>query len=94
MADTIINALTQYYGLDWAGMVLGLTGFYLITKQHQIGFLFQALASVTGCSVALMAGQIGFVAYNTIFMVIASYGYFAWAQQQQAQAAQIIRRTD
>lgn len=81
--DNITTLLTQYYGLDWAAMILGLSSYYLITKRNRFGFALQAVASILGCVLAVLAGQGGFIVSNIIFIAMASYGYVAWSQQQQ-----------
>lgn len=87
------SVLGHYYGLDWMAMIFGLSGFYLITRHNRLGFAFQGVASVLGCWVAVMSGQGGFVVSNIAFMIIASYGYLAWAQQQsQPEAARVSRK--
>jgi nicotinamide riboside transporter PnuC len=86
------EALFQYYGLDWAAMIIGLTGFYMLTKQKSHGFILQAAANVMGLAVAMWSNQLGFVVYNMILFLFASYGYMSWQRQQQLSPARVSTR--
>ncbi|MDD3020293.1 MAG: hypothetical protein PHX61_04840 [Alphaproteobacteria bacterium] len=70
-----------YYGLDWLTMFLGLWGSYLITKRRAVGFAMLFCSSLAALAVAMMSGQYGFIAYNTISMAIACKGYLGWSRQ-------------
>ena len=79
----IFSVLTQFYCLDWLAMAFGLSGFYLVTHNKNWGFLLQGIASVLSIGVAVLAGQVGNVVYNGVFMVIALQGYSNWLRIRQ-----------
>ncbi len=76
--NAILEALTQYYGLDWMVMVIGLFGTYLITRHKRIGFLLSSVACVLGVVVAGMSGQMGYVIYNAIILMMFSRAFINW----------------
>lgn len=76
--EDVLSALTKFYGLDWATMVFGLTGAYLLTIQNKMGFVLNVLACVCALSVAVLSGQVGFIVYNTVFMALMLRGFMNW----------------
>ncbi len=85
--DSIIHALTAYYGLDWLTMAIGLYGTYLITQQKRIGFLMNAIACVLGVVIASMSGQTGYIVYNAIIMLMLSRTFINWPKEAARLAA-------
>ena len=76
--ESILHALTQFYGLDWATMVFGLTGAYLLTARNKMGFVFNLVACVCALSVAVISGQVGFIVYNLVFIGLMLRGFLNW----------------
>lgn len=79
----MLEALTQYYGLDWAGMLFGMTGLYFITQQNRVGFLFNIISCICGFSIAAMSNQYGFIFYNAIFVFMMMRAYNKWPPKAQ-----------
>ena len=78
MSDGILG---EYYGIDWATLVLGVSASYLISNAGKlyIGLTIGTIACIGGLSVAVMSGQHGFVVYNTILMSLNLRGlYLGW----------------
>lgn len=82
-----MEEILQYYGLDWCGLIFGLVGSYLITRQNRVGFLYNLLGCACGLAVALMSGQYGFITYNGILIVMMGRGYIGWAKKQNEATA-------
>lgn len=78
MFEALLTSLQTYYGMDWATMILGMSGSYLISSQNPVGFLLSALACVFGFCVAVISSQFGFIAYNLILATIMLRGYRLW----------------
>ena len=85
--DTIFEALTHYYGLDWATMAIGLAGMYMITKQKRIGFLLNGIACFFGLILAGMSDQMGYIAYNAIILFLVSRTFIKWPSEQAVNPA-------
>ena len=81
-----MDFLFQYYGLDWASMILGFTGAWMITEKNANGFLFSILSVIFALMTALMANQYGFIVANVISMVIAGRGYYKWMMSERKPA--------
>jgi hypothetical protein len=79
MIDLITQAFPTYYGLDWASMMLGFVGLYLITEKRRIGFVFAFFGFVAAVATALIAHQYGFIAANLISLGLMIRGYLKWA---------------
>ena len=79
--NSIMDALTTYYGLDWLAMALGLLGMYQITLGNRIGFLFSSLACICGLLVSSISGQVGYVVYNLILMTMMSRTFVSGPKQ-------------
>lgn len=75
--DTIFEALTHYYGLDWVAMAMGLYGTFLLTRQNRLGFLLTSIACVCGLTVAVMSHQAGYIVYNFILMGMTAKAFWA-----------------
>lgn len=76
----LLDALTRFYGLDWATMLLGLGGTYLLARQDKRGFLCNGMACVCGLCVAALSGQMGFIAYNIILICMMYKGFISWGR--------------
>jgi len=75
--ELIANLIGDYYGLDWLTLAFGLSGTYFLTNRAMItGFTLCALACICGFTVAIMAHQMGFIAYNALLLVINLRGIF------------------
>lgn len=84
----MFSGLFDYYGLDWAALVLGLMGCYFITHQRRQGFLFSIVGCVCGLAVAALSNQYGFIIYNIVLIVMMTRGYAFWSsKEQQTEAA-------
>ncbi len=70
--------LTTYYGLDWFSAITGLVGLYLVTEKNRIGFVLTAFSVVLAATVAIMAGQYGFLLANAITLVLTLRGFYRW----------------
>ena len=68
----MLDHILQYYGLDWAALVFGLTGCHLITTGRQEGFIFSAISALCGVFVASVSGQYGYIVYNLILTAMFS----------------------
>lgn len=70
--------LTAYYGLDWLSAAVGLIGLYFVTEQKALGFLLTALSVLLAATVAVMAGQYGFLVANAATLIIVTRGFLKW----------------
>lgn len=87
--DTILQSLTLYYGLDWAAMILGLSGTYMITHQKRLGFLLNSIACLMGVIVAAMSDQMGYIVYNAIILMMLSKAFISWPRLQATKSVEL-----
>lgn len=78
MQEILLNSFQTYYGLDWASMLLGFYGTWLVTEKNRMGFLFLIVSVSLAAITAIIANQFGFVAANMINAFIAVRGYIKW----------------
>lgn len=65
------SLIGDYYGLDWATLILGVTASFLITGGHlRVGFALNVVACVAAFCVATMSHQTGFIVYNTLLALL------------------------
>lgn len=81
MLDDIIQSFSIYYGIDWLAMLLGMTGFYLITNRNYWGFACSIVGCCCGLSVATISGQYGFITYNIILIIMMMRGIIMWRRE-------------
>lgn len=75
--------LLNYYGLDWASMLLGFYGMWLLGKKRKISFIFTGLGMVFALSVAILAQQYGFMFANLIMIALSAKNYIMWKAQEK-----------
>ena len=81
MSDLIGN----YYGLDWATLVLGVTASLLLTGGRlRLGFSISILACICAFAVATMSHQNGFVVYNLLLIAINMRGILRGERRRKA----------
>lgn len=87
--------LFSYYGLDWLSSVIGLIGLHLVTEQRPVGFVLSAVAVLLAGSVAIMAGQYGFLLANLASFTISVRGFYKWRYAYApVAAAELVPTTD
>ncbi len=80
--------LLNYYGLDWAVLVFGMIGSFLIGNMRREGFICSICACSCGLCVAIISGQYGFVVYNIILVSLSTRNYLRWGRVQPAVSKQ------
>lgn len=78
--EPILSALTMYYGLDWASMVLGFIGMYLLAHHRRMGFAFTIGACLLASFAAIIASQYGFIFANFVNIGLAGMGLIKWRE--------------
>ena len=70
-----------YYGLDWASMILGFAGGWIVGNRDPRGFLLLAGSIGLAFFTALIAAQYGFLVANTINLGIALRNWVKWRRE-------------
>lgn len=78
--DSIIESFSLYYGLDWAGITLGLMGSFLVSNRQALGFLVMCAGAVCSLAVAILSNQYGFMVGNTLFIAMHLRGFLNWTR--------------
>lgn len=68
-----------YFGLDWASMVLGFWGSWIIGNRNRTGFVLIIASLILAFGTAVIAEQYGFLVANAISIVIAARNWAKWA---------------
>ena len=76
-----------YYGLDWASMALGFWGAWIVGNRNPKGFLLICISVTFAFATALIADQYGFLAANTINMVISLRNWRKWSVESDTKLA-------
>ena len=76
--NDIIASFQIYYGADWASMLFGFLGAFLIAKHKRLGFVFLIISMSFAIITAVIANQYGFIFANLINIAIAVYGFYNW----------------
>ena len=80
------SLLGEYYGLDWAVLVIGLSANYLIsnTSKLYLGLAIGIVSSLCSLIIACMSHQYGFVVYQILSMALNLRGlYTGWKKLKQ-----------
>lgn len=85
--DTVITLFGTYYGLDWASMVLGFFGMYLLSERNRLGFVLTIGGALLAVGVSIIASQYGFIFANFVNICLALWGIYKWGKPAQAPVA-------
>ena len=73
--------LLNYYGLDWAAMLLSVAAMVLIGNKNKYGFVAFLLANLVWITVgATLMHSYGIVIGNAVFLVTNLRGFLKWKQ--------------
>ncbi|MEM1000646.1 MAG: nicotinamide mononucleotide transporter [Bacteroidota bacterium] len=78
-----MERLFDFYGIDWFAMALNFLAVYLLGVQNKTGFLIFILANLSWVSVGMMTGSYAIVAGNLGFVALNSLGFWRWHKKQQ-----------
>lgn len=84
--ELFTESVKQFYGTDWAAMLLTFVFLYLVGNQQRAGFLFGAAASVCWLIFGVIVGSIASPIANIVFIVLNVRAYCKW--QSNADNAQ------
>lgn len=82
----MLDALTRYYGLDWAAMLFTFLSLYRLGNGRRDGFLYGLCANVCWAAFGVMAVSIANPIANAAFFVLNIRGYRHWKQPPQPEA--------
>jgi hypothetical protein len=68
----------SYYGLDWAGTLLGLYSIYLLGRKRKAGLGFRIAASVFWLAFGIIAGTAAGVVANLAIIALSIDGLRKW----------------
>ena len=70
--------MLDYYGLDWAGMVLTLVALWLLGNQRQSGFVYGMASNVAWGCFGVVAASVPTVAANVACFFLSLRGFLRW----------------
>ena len=80
MTETLLAQASNYYGLDWAAMILTILFLYLIAKKNPIGFLVGAAGCGCWILVNIWVEIYAGVILNIILLGLNLHGFWKWKQ--------------
>jgi nicotinamide riboside transporter PnuC len=83
MIDFLIASWTNYYCLDWASMVTGLLGLWLLGNQNKWGFILTLVSLMFASYVSFVAMQSGFLVANALQCIIICRGWYIWYKREK-----------
>jgi hypothetical protein len=81
--QTVLDSLTQYYGLDWAAILLSFFSLNALKNKQVIGFVYGALGCMCALILSILIGSIPMIVANIIFVVMQCRGYLAWKKDSK-----------
>ena len=74
---------TQYYGLDWLGMIMVLLCVYYIGNKKRYAFIFGLIGCLIWIYVNHMANIIPAVLLNIVLFILYLRGYIKWGKDDK-----------
>ena len=84
--EALIDSFSVYYGADWASMIFGFCGAWMITNKNKWGFVLLIVSLCLAMATAVIADQYGFIVANIINIAIALRGFYKWTKEAEAEA--------
>lgn len=78
-----MESLTQFYGIDWVGAILAISGIYYIGNGRLLGFALNTAAVLCGLAVSAMISSIPWVVMNIILAGLNIRGIVKWKQSEK-----------
>jgi hypothetical protein len=76
--------MTQYFGLDWLGMILTFAAIYLLGNKSRSGFVVMMLGNLCWALIGGWANSYAMVAANLAFFAMNARGYIRWSPAKLA----------
>jgi len=78
----------NYYGLDWAAMLLSVLAVWMLGNKNKFGFIVFIIANATWIALgATLMESYGIVLGNVFFLITNSRGFINWNRQGRDQAS-------
>jgi len=76
--------MTQYYGLDWMGTVLGLASIHYLGRKKKAGFILRIAASVFWVAFGIVARTAAGVIANIVVIVLSLHAMKQWNASEKS----------
>ncbi len=73
--------LTQYYGIDWAAMILVIVGLWLLGRKQKVGFVVNVAGAVLWIVFNVMVDSVAGVLANAILIFVNIQGWWRWSRR-------------
>lgn len=81
--DTLLTQLSEISLIDWIGMVTGIVGVYLSIKEKILAWALFIVCYSCYVYISFRGSYYAFGGMNVLFVMLASYGWFKWANAKQ-----------
>ena len=76
------EAITKYYGIDWAALVLNAAAIYLLGKRRKAGWPLGVAANIAWIVFGVLAHSLATVVACSIFVALNVKGMWNWSKEQ------------
>ena len=77
----MLDALFNYYGVDWLAMALTFVSIYQLGRKNRSGFIYGLGANAAWFTFGIMAGSVANPVANIIFAGLNIKGFSAWSKE-------------
>ncbi len=76
--DTLLFLFGNYYGSDWAGMILMCISIYMLGSHHRHGFTIGVISCVAWFIFGILTGSIPDMLTQVLLTILYIRGYVRW----------------
>ncbi|WP_434361172.1 PnuC protein [Parasalinivibrio latis] len=73
--------LWQYFGIDWAAMVLTFLAIWQIGNKNRVGFVLMMVGNGCWVSLGVMTGSLAMVVANVLFLLMNVRALLKWSRE-------------
>jgi len=71
----------QYYGVDWAAMLLTIVSIYYIGNKEKFGFILMMICNLLWAVLGWQTGSAAMILANLIFLGMNWQALYKWSQE-------------
>ena len=77
--------MLEYYGSDWAAMVLSVASIWMLGSRQRSGFIVMVIGNTAWTVYGLLVMNLPVIISNVIFAALNLRGYYKWSHSPQKQ---------
>ena len=76
----LLKSITQYFFVDWLGMLFIVLAIYFIGEKQRKGFLLGMLGSISWLIFSVMVESFASILLNVVMIGLYLRGYYKWSR--------------